>query len=186
MWDYREYLRIPRERVGLVIGEGGKVKKEIERLTSTKITVSSDGEVIIEPKGELDDPLAVWKARDVIRAIARGFSPEKAMDIVKKDLVLEIINLEEFLSTRKAIMRQKARVIGREGKAKAKIEETTGTSISIHGKTVSIIGQPEEVELAREAIIKLLRGSPHGSVYKYLERRKRELKGKKLLSMWEY
>ena len=60
MWDYREYLRIPRERVGLVIGEGGKVKKEIERLTSTKITVSSDGEVIIEPKGELDDPLAVW------------------------------------------------------------------------------------------------------------------------------
>lgn len=51
----------------------------------------------------------------------------------------------------------------------------SGASVSVYGKTVAIIGNPIQIEIAKTAIEKLARGSPHGSVYRYLERRKKDL-----------
>ena len=59
-----EYLKIPRERVGVVIGKNGITKDEIENLTKTEIIVDSEaGTVAISPTEETEDPLSVWKAR---------------------------------------------------------------------------------------------------------------------------
>ncbi len=52
----------------------------------------------------------------------------------------------------------------------------SGADISVYGKTVAIIGNPIQVEVAKTAVEKLARGgSPHGVVYRYLERRKKDL-----------
>lgn len=73
---------MPKERIGVAIGPNGEVKRFIERRTGTKITFDSEtGEVQIEPSGE--DPLGVLKAREVIQAIARGFSPERAFRLLR-------------------------------------------------------------------------------------------------------
>ena len=67
---------MPNERIGVAIGPSGEVKQEIERRTGTKLTLDSEtGEVRIEP-GE--DPLGALMAREVLHAIARGFSSERA------------------------------------------------------------------------------------------------------------
>ena len=70
----------------------------------------------------------------------------------------------------------KGRIIGADGRARKIIEETTGANVSVYGHTVSIIGKVREVEIAREAILRLIEGSEHGSVYRYLFRMRRELK----------
>ncbi len=44
------------------------------------------------------------------------------------------------------------------------------------GKTIAIIGLPEQMKVARNAIDMLLKGIPHEAVYSYLERKKREAK----------
>jgi ribosomal RNA assembly protein len=49
---------------------------------------------------------------------------------------------------------------------------------------VSIIGTIEEAEVAREAIQMLVRGSMHSNVYRFLNRKRRDLK-KKMLELWE-
>jgi len=41
---------------------------------------------------------------------------------------------------------------------------------------VSLIGYPEHNAVARKGIDKLLEGAGHGSVYKFLEKKKNELK----------
>jgi ribosomal RNA assembly protein len=65
-----EYLKIPRERVGVVIGKNGITKDEIENLTKTEINVDSEaGSVAISPTEKTEDPLAVWKARYIVKAI---------------------------------------------------------------------------------------------------------------------
>jgi ribosomal RNA assembly protein len=50
------------------------------------------------------------------------------------------------------------------------IEEKTGTKICVHGKTISIIGKWENLQVARKAIEMLLEGKMHSSVQRFLER----------------
>jgi ribosomal RNA assembly protein len=182
----RIYLKIPTDRIGVVIGEKGEVKSEIEKRTETKIYIDGKtGEVIIEPSSEKCNPANILKAKDVITAIASGFSHERAFRLFEENQVLDIINLKEIIGNeREKLVRIKGRIIGEKGKTRKIIEEQTGTYVSIHDNTVAIIGDYEEVRVAREAIEMLIKGMQHGTVYRFLGRKHFDLK-KKEISLWE-
>ena len=173
-----EYLKIPRERVGVVIGKNGITKDEIENLTKTKIIIDSEaGTVAISPTEETEDPLSVWKARYIVKAIGRGFNPEIAVKLMGDETILEIINLPDYVGkNKKAVLRQKARIIGKEGRTKDIITDMTGVDISIYGKTVSIIGDMEQIHIAKEAVEMILSGVRHKTVYAFLEKKTRDMK----------
>jgi ribosomal RNA assembly protein len=81
------------DRIAVIIGKDGEGKKKIETLTQTSIEVdSTEGIVHIMNTPETDNPLAVWKARDIIQAIGRGFNPEKALRLADEDVYLEVID----------------------------------------------------------------------------------------------
>ncbi|MFN4133864.1 MAG: KH domain-containing protein, partial [Candidatus Hadarchaeales archaeon] len=95
------YLRLPKERIGAAVGPDGSVKKEIESRTRARITLDSEtGEVKIEGK----DPLGVLKAGEIIKAIARGFSPQRAFRLLQDDQFLDIVDIAEYVGdSRKSI-----------------------------------------------------------------------------------
>jgi ribosomal RNA assembly protein len=159
-----QYLKIPKERVAVLIGRGGRVKKGIEKRTNTSITID-EGDVSIE--GESIDML---RARDIVLAIGRGFSPEIAFRLFKEDNVLEIIPLMDLIHSERELSRKKGRIIGRKGKTRNVIESVTNTNISVYGKSVAIIGRYDNVETAKEAILKLIKGARHSAVYRFLEK----------------
>ncbi len=170
---YRYEEKVPKDRVGVIIGKKGETKKMIQEETGVKLTIDSkEGVVYIE--GE--DPLMLFTAREIVKAIARGFNPEIAKLLLKPDYVLEVINIKEFAKTKNAEIRLKGRVIGEEGRSRANLERLTDCYISVYGKTVSIIGEVEKVQIARRAVIGLLQGKTHRSVYTQLERKRREFK----------
>ncbi|SCG84883.1 KH domain-containing protein [Methanobacterium congolense] len=173
-----EYLKIPRERVGAVIGKQGITKEEIENATKTSIEIDSEtGSVSISPREDAEDPLAVWKARYIVKAVGRGFNPEIALKLTDDEVLLEIINLPDYVGkSKKAILRQKGRIIGKDGRTRDIITDMTGVDISIYGKTVAIIGDMEHIHLAKEAVEMILDGSRHKSVYAFLEKKSREMK----------
>lgn len=176
---YAYDLKIPKDRIAVLIGKKGKVKKNLEEQTLTKITIDSkEGTVHLEG----NNPIKLFSLREIIRAISRGFNPEIALLLLKQDYILEIISLKDFLKTKKSIERLKGRVIGERGKARNTIEKLTDTHISIYGKTISIIGFYNGVYLAKRAVEQLLRGSPHSNVYKWLEQRQHELRKKELIA----
>ncbi|NOZ76884.1 MAG: RNA-processing protein [Euryarchaeota archaeon] len=180
----QEFVRIPRERVAVLIGKDGEVKKEIERELRVKLIIDSE-EGMVTVKNVGDDVLACWKGRDMIKAIGRGINPEKAMLLARDDYVLEILDLTDILGrSEKAIKRQKARIIGRKGKTRRYIEEQTGAVMAVSGKTVAFLGMPEEVGVAKEAVLKLVSGMPHGVVYRYLERKALKMKEARV-SLWK-
>ncbi|MFB6197361.1 MAG: RNA-processing protein, partial [Halobacteriaceae archaeon] len=72
------------------------------------------------------------------------------------------------------LRRQKGRLIGEDGRTRELMEELTGANVVIYGTTLGIIGRPQQVEIVRTATEMLLDGAPHGSVYSYLERKRRE------------
>ena len=173
-----EYVRIPLDRVGAVVGKEGSVKSYVEEATGTRIDLdSSTGQVTVTRVKDTDDPLAAWVARDIVTAIGRGFSPERALRLLKEGQILRVTDLTSILGkSDKAIHRQKSRLIGKKGRTREILEETTKTSISIMGKTVSIIGDDEQVAAAQEAVEMVLRGIPHKVVYKFLEKKSRDLR----------
>ena len=165
-------LRIPKERVAVLIGKEGETKKELEELTSTELIIDSyEGDVTL--KG--NDPIKLYSSREIVKAIARGFNPDIAKYLIKQDFVYEQISIKDFAKNSNHLRRLKGRVIGTEGKSRKAIEDLTEASISVYGKTIGIIGLPENVDLARRAIETLLSGSPHSNVYKWLEKRKKEM-----------
>ena len=158
-------IKIPKARVAVLIGKKGEVKKKIEKLGKVKLNISKDGYVIIKGEG-LDCYLAI----QVIRAIGRGFNPNIALDLLKENYLLDIINIKDYTGkSEKKFIRIKGRLIGKKGKAWKKIEEKTDTKISIYGKTIAIIGKIDNVYVVRRAFERLLRGAPHGKVYKFID-----------------
>jgi ribosomal RNA assembly protein len=122
----------------------------------------------------------MYALREVVKAIGRGFNPEIARLLLKQDYSLEVINLLDFVKNKNHFERIKGRVIGAEGKSRQTIENLTGTFISVYGKTISIIGDPEGVVSSKKAVESLLQGSPHSNVYRWLEKNNRVLKEKQI------
>lgn len=174
-------VTIPKDRIGALIGVNGSVKKTIEEKLGVKLTIDSkDGVVSIElakSPNEGGDPAAMFKARDVVVAIGRGFSPERAFKLFEEGTVLEIVHLEDFIGKNvNDLVRVRARLIGTGGKTRKIIEENAHVLVSIYGDTVAIIGDPQDVEAAREAVVRLITGSPHSAVYKMLDEYARKRK----------
>jgi ribosomal RNA assembly protein len=153
-------VRIPEQRKGALIGREGCVKSELERKTRTAIKIN-DG---VEIKGEVLD---VLKAKEIVKAIGRGFPPEKAFKLMHDDFRLVVISLGD--ENEKRMKRLLSRIIGKSGKCRRTIEMLTKTDICIYGKTIAIIGGWENVEKANEAIGLLLKGKTHAYVYRCLE-----------------
>ena len=149
-----------------MIGKSGSVLAELERRTNTKISVDRSGLVTV--KGEADRMQDVYKAIDVVKAIGRGFAPHKAFKLLEEGFELRVISLRDYANTknRKRIIR--GRLIGRGGSARTTIENMTNTFISVYGDTVSIIGKIPEIDIAEQAVINLILGRKHSTVFREL------------------
>ena len=174
--DNQEYtfsVKIPRERIAVLIGKNGSEKREIESLANIRLNINSDeGEVDIYSK----DPIGLFTAKEIVKAVGRGFNPKIALQLLKQDYSFEQIVITDYVKHKNHVIRIRARLIGKEGKARTTIENLTETNISVYGKTVCIIGRIEYVSVAKHALISLIQGSPHANVYKYLEKRRREFR----------
>ncbi|UCD73438.1 MAG: RNA-processing protein [Candidatus Bathyarchaeota archaeon] len=180
------YLKIPLERIGVLIGSHGKVKRSIEDRCGVELEIDSDnGSIGIALRSDTTDPLNIFEAEKIILAIGRGFSPDRAFELLEEDVFLEILDLRDYLGkSSSTIQRIKSRIIGERGKTRRIIEETTGAKMSIYGHTVAIIGATEEFQAAKEAVIMIIRGRRHRTVYRFLHRKRQEIK-KMQMALWK-
>jgi ribosomal RNA assembly protein len=181
------FVRIPKERVGVLIGPDGKVKQSIEDKLKVKLEIDSEsGDITILLDEKVEDPSLLFRARDVVTAIGRGFSPEHAFRLIRdEDAIFDVIDLRTIFGRSESdIKRIKGRIIGMNGKTRRIIEELTTADVVVYGHTVGIIGTFEQADAARSAIQMLIEGSQHHSVYKFLAKKRRELK-KQMLELWE-
>jgi ribosomal RNA assembly protein len=181
------FVRIPKERVGVLIGPDGKVKENIEDKLKVKLEIDSEsGDITILLDEKADDPSLLFRARDIVTAIGRGFSPEHAFRLIRdEDAIFDVIDLRTIFGRSESdIKRIKGRIIGMNGKTRRIIEELTTADVVVYGHTVGIIGTFEQADAARSAIQMLIEGSQHHSVYKFLAKKRRELK-KQMLELWE-
>ncbi len=181
------FVRIPKERVGVLIGPDGAVKRDIEQRLQVKLEIDSEAggiEIILDENST--DPSLVLRAKDVVTAIGRGFAPEQVQRLLRgEEAIFDFIDLRNvFGRSDSDIRRVKSRIIGMNGKTRKTIEELTEADVVIYGHTVGIIGNFEEADAARNAIQMIIQGSEHHTVYTFLQKKRREIKKQKL-ELWE-
>jgi ribosomal RNA assembly protein len=174
----KTYVKIPQERIGALIGPKGKDKKQIENTLGVNLEIDSEsGNVEISINPEQPDVSMLFTVQNIITAIGRGFSPMRAMYLTNEDNDLNIIDLEEYIGPSKnAQSRVKGRIIGKQGKSRALLEELTESYISIYGGTVAIIGPIENIPVTRESILMLIDGAFHKTVWNHLYAYRRKMK----------
>jgi ribosomal RNA assembly protein len=172
-----QHVKIPQDRIGVLIGEGGETMREIEDRAEVRLDIDSEtGSVKVEATG---DPVTALKGPDIVQAIGRGFAPDEAMRLLDGDMMMfDIVDIDAASRNKNDLQRQKGRLIGEDGRTRELMEELSGASVVIYGSTLAIIGDPQQVETAREATEMLLEGAPHGAVYSFLEEKHNEMKHK--------
>jgi ribosomal RNA assembly protein len=181
------FVRIPKERVGVLIGPEGKVKAYIEEKLQVKLEIESEsGGVRIVLCENATDPSLLLKAKDVVTAIGRGFAPEVTYRLIRnEDEIFDMIDLRLIFGRSESdIKRIKGRIIGEDGKTRRLIEDLTEANVVVYGHTIGIIGSFEEADAARNAVQMIVDGCEHHTVYNYLQKKRSELKKQKL-ELWE-
>ena len=161
-----EIVLIPKDRIGVI--KSKKAKKELEEMLNVKLNFD-DNTVLIDGEG-----LELFKAKTIVKAVGRGFSPVRAFRLVEDEMQFEIIDLGDI--TENKMKRIKSRIIGAGGKTREYIENSTYCFVSVYGKTISIIGTYENIQNAKAAIKMIMDGARHSSVYRFLDKIKSEVK----------
>ncbi|MEO9319931.1 MAG: KH domain-containing protein [Nitrososphaera sp.] len=189
--SFQHVVKIPRERIGALIGKRGKVKQEIEQKCGVKIEIDSDtGDAVISGNGSLDR-MELFRAVEIVTAIARGFSPQRASRLFEQPaeetdaIIYQLMDLREYAGkSPNALDRIRGRIIGQGGKSRRTLEELSGAYISVYGHSVGIIGTLREAKLASEAVSMLAKGSMHKNVYNLLQEARRKEKLDRM-RLWE-
>ena len=179
--EQKTYIRIPDDRVGVLIGPQGKNRKKIESTFGVAITVESDtGNVEIKVNEDQPDVSVLFTVKKIVQAIGRGFSPRNAMALEDEEKDFMVIDLEEYVGTSKnAQNRVRGRIIGKGGKSRELLEELTECTFSVYGGTVGLIGPYDMLPVAKESVEMLLRGSFHKTLWNHLYAYRRRMKKEK-------
>jgi len=151
-----------------------RIIRKLEKSLEVNISVA-DNEIDVEGEG-----MEEYVASLVIEAIDIGFEPRVALLLRDHEYIMEKINIKGYVRVSR-LSTVKGRLIGRKGKAKNQLAHLTGCDIVIKDNTVAVIGLTEDVDVASKAIRSLIKGSPHSSVFAFLEKARKIGKEKEFL-----
>lgn len=141
-----------------------KNRKKLEKKLGIKIR-GRGKEITIHGSPENE-----YVAEKVIGALEFGFPFSVALLIEEQDFMFEAFNIKDY-TRRKDLEKVRARIIGKKGKTLRTLQELTKCHFEIKGNQVGIVGEPEYMRIATEAMISLIRGAKHANVYSFLEKR---------------
>ncbi|MFH1200255.1 MAG: KH domain-containing protein [Candidatus Micrarchaeota archaeon] len=159
-----DYIPLCAKTLSVLRADPGMLA-QVEALGKVKASIA-DGGVEVDGEGGSE-----WIVRQVLSALDAGFPLGKAFKLFNDNYFFESIDLELATRNKKAVGRYKGRIIGEGGRAKKTIEEQSGAFLSVSGDKVFILGQFDDLALAKEAVMQLLEGKMHSTVFGFLERK---------------
>ncbi|KAJ3273260.1 pre-rRNA-processing protein pno1 [Terramyces sp. JEL0728] len=124
----------------------------------------------LKTSDETEDIGAIQKAADFIKAYNLGFDINDAISLLRlDDLYIDTFEIKDVKTlSGDNLSRAIGRIVGKDGKTKFTIENTSRTRIVVADTKIHILGSFQNIKIARDAIVHLILGSSPGKVYSKL------------------
>ncbi|MCL5009638.1 MAG: KH domain-containing protein [Candidatus Parvarchaeota archaeon] len=146
-------------------------KKFIKAITDSGVSIKINKSIVTL---SAESGFGILLAKNAVLAFNRGFDSKTSSLLLDDAYDLAIINVGDYSGSKNRQEELKGRIIGTRGLIKKRLSIATGCYIKVFGKTVSVIGPYQNINLAVEAIEMLLSGAKHNSVFSAIDRRKLE------------
>jgi len=161
-------LYYSKDEISNIIGKKGRKIKRIKKELGIDVKINENLR-IDKKRCKLND----FELQNIFDALAIGFDVDTALKLRGFEYDFYRIDLKGLRESRRKII--KRRIIGKEGKIRESIEDNTGCKLKIFKNKIGIIGESENVEVAKRAIEMLIRGKDFNAVKRWLEKERVKL-----------
>lgn len=143
-----------------------KNRKKLEKELNVKIT-NIGKEILLEGNSEDE-----YYAEKVIEALDLGFPFEISLFVKTEEYLLEVMNIKDY-TKKKDYKLIRARIIGTSGKTLRVLHNLTDCFFELKDNNIGIIGEPEKMKIAQQAVISIIKGTKQANVYSFLEKHRK-------------
>ena len=98
------------------------------------------------------DPYALFKARDMIKLLARGVAVAQAQRVLEDGVASDIIKIRGIVRNKERFIKRRQRIIGPDGSTLKAIELLTECYVLVQGNTVSVLGPHKKLKEVRRIV----------------------------------